>query len=477
MTTSLVGRRREENTIALLLDGIGDSGAALVIEGEAGVGKSALLSAAAALAADRGLRVLRATGTPSEVNLSFAGLHQLLRPVLPLADALPRPQRDALLAAFGMADAEVGDRFLVALATLELLSAAAAHSPLVVIADDAHWLDQSSAEVLSFVARRIQADRVIVLAAVRDEPAPRASPRTCPGCAWPAWMTGRRTSCWPRASPTWRPPSASGWWPRRPATRWPCLSCRPRSAPRRRDGESMLPRHLPLTARLERSFASRVAGLPAVTRALLLAAAADDGGLLGELLAAAGIAGGTPAALADLDPAVAVGLLTVAGVDVRFRHPLVRSAVYQAASVAERHRTHSALAEVFAADPDRRVWHLAAAATDRDPVVAEELGNAAARARTRGGARGRRGGLRARGRAGRRPGAAHGAAAAGGRHGPAGRPGHDGDPPPARGRCRRTGTTGADGRSRGAVPHLTARSRPGPRPDRLRAVRGGRRRS
>src|SRR3954463_6733566 len=165
---TLVGRAPELRRLEDLLAALPGRGGGLLLRGEPGIGKSALLNAAASSAGERGLRVLRTTGVQSEARLPFAGLHQLLRPVHDQLGTLPEPQRHALLAAFGMADRDGPDLFLIALATLNMLSEVAAQAPVLIVLEDAHWLDRSTTEVLTFVARRLEAEPVLILAAVRD---------------------------------------------------------------------------------------------------------------------------------------------------------------------------------------------------------------------------------------------------------------------------------------------------------------------
>src|ERR671917_306702 len=164
----IFGRERELAKLEGLVDELSEHGAALLVRGEPGIGRSTLLAAASQRAEAAGMRVLRTTGVQSEAQLPFAGLHQLVFPVLGHAEHLPAPQRTALLAAFGMVEAEVTDRFLVALALLELLSDVAEQEPLLVVAEDAHWLDRSTASVLGFIARRVEHEPIIVLAASRE---------------------------------------------------------------------------------------------------------------------------------------------------------------------------------------------------------------------------------------------------------------------------------------------------------------------
>jgi hypothetical protein len=165
---SLFGRESEMETVVGLIDGVRDCGGALVVSGEPGIGKSALLAVAVARAEDLGMRVLRATGVQSEAQLAFSGLHQLVKPLLPGIDRLPTPQRDAIGAALGMTDGAAPDLFLIGLAVLNLIANAASEKPVLVIAEDAHWLDHSSSDVLAFVARRLESEPVAILAAIRD---------------------------------------------------------------------------------------------------------------------------------------------------------------------------------------------------------------------------------------------------------------------------------------------------------------------
>src|SRR3954463_14937197 len=165
---TLVGRAPELQRLDSLLDGLPQGGGGLLLRGEPGIGKSALLDAAARSAVGRGMRVLHTTGVQSEARLPFAGLHQLLLPVLDHLDVLAAPQRHAVLAAFGMTERDTGDRFLIALAALNVLSEVATTAPVVIVVEDAHWLDRSTIEVLAFVARRLDTEPILLLGAVRD---------------------------------------------------------------------------------------------------------------------------------------------------------------------------------------------------------------------------------------------------------------------------------------------------------------------
>jgi DNA-binding CsgD family transcriptional regulator len=381
----LYGREHELQVVAGLVRGLAEgAGGALVIRGEAGIGKSALITAATGLAADSGARVLSATGIQAEARLPFAGLHQLLRPVLPLAEQLPPRQRAALLSAFGMADVEPAEPLLIGLATLEVISDAAASSRLLLIADDAQWLDEPSCAVLGFVARRLAAEPAALLVAVRDG---LASPFDNAGLP-ELLLTGLSVPA-ARALLNARAPGLD------PAMRDRLLAEAagnplalvelPKSVRPGKPGPGGLPPSLlPLTARLERAFAAQESGLPAATRAVLLAAAADDDGALPEVLATASALTGTEVTADALLPAVAAGLAEVDETGLRFRHPLMRSAIYQATSMSQRRAAHTALAELLDGHPERRAWHRAAAVLGPDEQVAADLEAAAARAQRRG---------------------------------------------------------------------------------------------
>ena len=285
----LVGRAAELERVRALLD----TGGALLVRGVAGIGKSALLDEGRGRShADRGMIVLPDTARSSRrhVCLSRASI-RLLRPVLPHVAALPDPQRDALLSAFGMSDDAAPDPFLIALAALELLSEAASHAPLVLLADDAHWFDGATADVLAFVARRVGDDRVAIVAALRDgEPLAADRPLCRSGSPRPDGLN----SASPRST-TRPPPSCSTAWRRSSSERRRArileaaggnplaLSELPRAPAE--DAPPAGPALVPLTARLERTFAARASGLPAASRALLLVAAANDDDTLAEVLA------------------------------------------------------------------------------------------------------------------------------------------------------------------------------------------------
>jgi DNA-binding CsgD family transcriptional regulator len=380
--TSLFGRESETLVIAELIDHLPGRGGSLVLSGEPGVGKSALLGEASARAHDHGMLVLTATGVVSEAQLPYAGLHQLLRPVLGQLDRLAAPQRDAILAAFGLADVAAPDLFLTALAGLDLLAETAVRVPVVVVLEDVHWLDRSSCEVLAFVARRLEFEPILLLAAIRDG---YQSPLTdaglpvlhlepLPAAAAGALLDSRA----PELPHTVRDRLLDE------AAGNPLALVELPIAFHHLDRGARLPAWLPLTTRLEHAFADRVADLPTATRTTLLVAAIDDKPRLAEVLTAAALLEGAEVTIDTLAPAVAARLVELDDLEYRFRHPLMRTAIHHEASASQRHAAHAALAEVLASEPERGLWHRAASVTGPDERVARELEQAAAQARQRG---------------------------------------------------------------------------------------------
>ncbi|HEX4689631.1 MAG TPA: AAA family ATPase [Solirubrobacteraceae bacterium] len=377
---TLVGRDLELRAVAALLNLNAAGGGALVVVGDPGIGKSALLGRAVAMAHDRGLRVLRATGVQSEARLPFAGLHQLLLPVLGAADALPARQRDALLTAFGMAESDPPDPFMTALAALNMLADVAAGTPLLLAVEDAHWLDAPTADVLAFVARRVDAEPVALLAVMRDGASGAFTAPDLPVLRLDALDAASSEALLDRTAPVLSP-SLRERLLREAAGNPLALVELPLGldGPRAESSE-----WLPLTARLEQAFAARAVELPPDTRGAVLIAALDDGDELAELLAAASILAGHELGVDAIVPAIGARLLDLDGTTLRFHHPLMRSAIHQAAAVDERCAAHAALAVVLAGAPDRRVWHRAASLLRPDGAVALELEAAALRAERRG---------------------------------------------------------------------------------------------
>jgi DNA-binding CsgD family transcriptional regulator len=384
---ALVGREREMRALTDLLDGVRDHGAALVVLGEAGIGKSALLAATSAHARAQGMRVLTITGAQAESLLPFAGLHQLLRPLLAQADELPAPQREALSAAFGMGDG-LGENpapnlFLIALATLELLSDAAEQTPLLVLVEDAQWLDRSTADALAFVARRVEAEPIVLMIAIREGTEWALSEAGLPELRLEELNETAAIALLDEHTPELAPTVRERLLEEAAGNPLALLELPAALKAEQLGGTEPLPPWLPLTARLERVFGERVSRLPEATRSLLLVAALDTGNLV-EALQAATILQGAPVSEEALEPAVAAELAKADDQFIRFRHPLVRSAIAQTAGGAHLHAAHEALAIALAGEPDRRVWHRAAAVVGYDDAVAGELEGAATRAERRG---------------------------------------------------------------------------------------------
>jgi DNA-binding CsgD family transcriptional regulator/tetratricopeptide (TPR) repeat protein len=379
----LAGRNAECAKLDQLLTAAreGQSGV-LVLRGEAGIGKTALLEYLVERAS--GCRIARAVGIESEMELAFAGLHQLCAPMLNRLGHLPNPQGNALGAAFGLSTSDPPDRFLVALAVLSLLAEVAEEERLVCIVDDAQWLDHASAQALAFVARRLLAERIALVFAVREPGGqedlaglPELSIRGLNDRDARALLESAiRGSMDERVrhrmvAETGGNPLALLELPRGPL-------------PAELAGGFGLPDTTPLVSRIEQDFVRRLEMLPSEAQRLVLTAAAEPvGDPLLVYPAAERLGIGTAAAAAAAETE---GLLAI-GEWVRFRHPLVRSAVYRSASAQERRAVHRALAEVTDpdVDPDRRAWHLAAAAPGPDEGVAQELEQSAGRAQARGG--------------------------------------------------------------------------------------------
>jgi DNA-binding CsgD family transcriptional regulator len=363
-----------------LLDGAraGRSGV-LVVRGEPGVGKTALLRYAIESASD--LQVVRTAGVESEMELAFAALHQLCAPMLDRLERLSVPQRDALAVTFGLSEGPVPDRFFVGLAVLSLLSEVAEEGSLVCVVDDAQWLDSASANTLAFVARRLLADSVVMIFAERE---PGEELRGLPELVVEGLRDGDARELLLSVIPgrldervreqilaeTNGNPLA-------------LIELTRGLSPAQLAGGFGLPNAPSLQGRIEERFLGRLHDLPEDSQRLVLLAAADPTGDPALFWRAAKRLGITDSVLG---PGEGAALLEV-GSRVRFRHPLVRSAVYRAASAVERRDAHRALAEATdaAADPDRRAWHLAQATVGPDEQVAAELERSAGRAQERGG--------------------------------------------------------------------------------------------
>jgi DNA-binding CsgD family transcriptional regulator len=380
---TLLGRRRERAALdRLVADVTAGASRVLVLRGDAGVGKSALLDHLSEQVA--GWRVVSAVGVESEMELAYSGLHQLCAPLLPEhLEELPVPQRDALATVFGLSSGPAPDRFLIALATLSLVAEAAEQHPLACIVDDAQWLDRASAQILAFVARRLLTERVALVCAARtgsgDDVLPGMPMLPIRGLtdADARTLLLRNVHGPLDTAVTDRIVAESRGNPlallELPRT-WPAAELA---------GGFGLPDSRPVAGRIEQSYVQRLMLLPSDTQLLALAAAAEPLGDPALLRRAAEV---LRIDMAAAEPAVDAGLLQVRR-RVEFAHPLVRSATYHAAAAGDRRRVHSALAEATdaEADPDRRAWHRARATPGPDEEVAAELERSAGRAQARGG--------------------------------------------------------------------------------------------
>jgi DNA-binding CsgD family transcriptional regulator len=377
---ALLGREREREALDGLLDGVrAGRGGVLVIHGQAGVGKTALLEYAVEAAPE--FRIVRTVGVEAEIELPFAAAQQLCAPFLDLRERLPQPQHDALDVAFGLSTSPAPNEFLVGLAVLGLLAEVAEEQPLLCVVDDAQWLDSASARVLAFVARRLLAERIALIFAAREalgalagvaelrvEPLGRRDARALLDSVLPGPLDDRvleRIVVETHGNPL-------------------ALLELPRGlTPAQLAGGFGLPAALPLSTRIEESFTRRLEQLPRDARRLLLLAAADPTGDAALVWRAAKELGIPETAAQEVESG---GLLVLDGAVV-FRHPLVRSAVYGAVEPNERRDVHRALAEATdpQVDPDRRAWHLAQGASAPDEGIASELERSAERAQARGG--------------------------------------------------------------------------------------------
>jgi DNA-binding CsgD family transcriptional regulator len=380
----LYGRERERAEIARLLDGArAGRGGVLAVLGEAGTGKSALLSAVAADAP--GMQVLRTQGVESEAPLAFAALQRLLQPLMPLADRLPAPQARALRVVFGEEVGEGSDRFLIFLAALSLLGEAADDAPVLAVVDDAHWLDDASAAALLFMARRLQQEPVALLFGAREGDvrvfdAGDLATLRLPGLELAAVTALLRDRAGTDVSPEVGAQllASTGGNPLA-LTELPQVL-----TPEQLTGRAGLPGRLPVTGTVERVFLDRARRLSRDAQRLLLIVAADDSGRVATVSAAGKVLGVDVEALGEVETS---GLVRVEDRYLHLRHPLVRSAVYSAATSIDRRRAHAALAEVLTldADVDRRAWHRAASVDEPDRSVVDDLDAAATRAEQRGG--------------------------------------------------------------------------------------------
>ncbi len=373
IATALIGRNAELDVLRRLITNINDEGASVLVRGQPGVGKSSILRAASEIAREREALVLATSGIESEAMLPFVGLHQLLRPLMSASGSLPAPQRRALSTAFGQRRGTPPELFLTALAALTLIVDAAGSQPIVLLVDDVQWLDGPTNDVLSFVSRRLSDDPVIMISGLRDgHTVPLSSAEafeinlqgldTASSRELLARVAHDLTDADQRTllSQAQGNPLALVELP----TAW-------RSA-----GVDLLSSEsatVPLTNRLEQAFAARITELPAVSRAVLLIAAVSAEENLTEVLAGAAVLCGTGVSTQSLEPAVEARLLEFDQVSLRFRHPLVRSAVLRIEPQRRRQAAHAAMSELLTSDRDRRVWHRAQSVEGPDDAVADLL--------------------------------------------------------------------------------------------------------
>jgi len=379
----LVGRDAELRQLHTALATASEHGAAVLVTGQPGIGKTSLLDAVVREARSRSYRTLAVTGLESESQLPYAGLHQLLQPVLEASGKLPGPQRTALLTALGMRDGTPPDTFLVALATLNLIDEASDERPIVLVADDMQWLDAPTASVLTFIARRLESTHILLVIAlpegyqspvlsahlpeIRVEPLTDAASKELLDSVAPDLdlQTRRLILAESLGNPL-------------------ALLELPRALKQQgTDGREGALRSLPLTERLVRTFSARAASLAENTQAALLFAALDKDPSVSDILRALTSQVGDKATVDVFQPGLDAGLISITGAVVRFRHPLIRSALDQSASAAQRRNAHLVLAEVVT-DPDRRAWHRAKSVLGVDERAAEDLEALANRAQDRG---------------------------------------------------------------------------------------------
>jgi hypothetical protein len=378
----LIGRGEEIARLNTLLDQVRDGmSAALVLRGEAGIGKTALLNATVESAQD--LSVIRLAGIESEMQLGYAALHRLLLPYLPRLEHLPEPQRDALRSAFGLASLAPSDRFLVSLAALSLLCDVAQEVPLLIVVDDAQWLDRESVDALVFVARRLHADRIALVFAARESLEVGATFQGVPELS----VDGLRADFARELLTTSVSIPVSYRVAQRiiAVTRGNPLALMELSGELTSDhlsDQAPLPDPLPISELIEARTMRQVRVLPVETQMVLLVAAADserDPHTLRRAGESLGLS------VAAIEPAVDAGLLVI-DPHVEFRHPLIRSAIYSGATTENRRHAHHALAAVMDVerDPDRHALHMALAAVGPDEDLAAALEQSAAQARSRG---------------------------------------------------------------------------------------------
>jgi DNA-binding CsgD family transcriptional regulator len=378
-TAPLLGRDRERRLLRSLLEEVSARGQSLLLRGEPGVGKSRLLSDIAVVARERGMSVLAATGVQSEAHLPFAGLHQLLRPVRGRTAELP----DALDAAFGLTRDVAPEHYRIAMAALDLIFELATDAPLLLVVEDAQWLDRPTSDVLALVARRIESDPIVLLAAIRDGYTSVLENAGLPELRLEGLDDSAAGALLDASAPQLSLEERARVL-REAAGNPLALLELPAALGRLEEDQRRVSDGLPLTERLERAFAARATDLPEETQLVLLVAALDDEDAVSEILQAASVVAERTLDLDVAGPATEARIIDVDVRSLRFRHPLIRSTVAQSATLGERRRVHEALAHMLADQPDRRAWHRAALLSGQHEDIALELEEAGGRAQHRG---------------------------------------------------------------------------------------------
>jgi Predicted ATPase len=374
-----LGRQHELAVVRRVWDALPQAGAVIRLTGQPGIGKTALLRVCAEEGAERGLRVLRATGSRAEQELPFAMLHQLLRPLLAGVEQLPRPQRAVLLGAFGLAEpVDTPSPTRIGLAALELLSDSAVQRPLLALVDDLQWADPASAEAIAFISRRLAAEPLVLLVTTREPPGPESPPPSRHQVYLPLAPLNAAEA---HQLLTSHAPTLTGFARDRVLE---LAEGNPLALLELPAADAAEPGPLPLAERLRQAFAGRLDECGPAARTLLLVAAVQDGDAPAECEAAVATVLGRPLRPEEREEALSAGLLEIDGERVRFRHPLMRSAVLRGSSPEPTADAHRALARVLAADPDRATWHRAAAVREPDAEVADDLESSADRALARG---------------------------------------------------------------------------------------------